>query len=264
MIVASAERSAWFQSAKGVTLTGNNLAFMDMIQPWVERAVAQVLGYKSQYGLGQGSYTEFLPAPGSERAAVVYGIDLGWDKVGGTVVPRGLASQESRILLSTVPVRSITSVYENYSAWAQGTPDGDWPATALLAPTGYRLDLTEPGISMSGALFRQVGNWSTSPRTVKVTYVAGYTQAEIDARWPMFKAATLDSLGWWMQKAMLRSQGLKANGLVALNLSIRDFSVTLGDPAKLGMSDGAWAQNILSPFSLSILAKHVDFTQYLG
>jgi hypothetical protein len=79
--------------------------------------------------------------------------------------------------LQNLPVRSVTSVYENPVAW--DTPGGDWPAETLLDPTEYFFEQEKPGFGESGLLIRNSGSWERSPRCVKIVYVAGYTAQEI-------------------------------------------------------------------------------------
>lgn len=261
MIVSSAERLAWFQSQRGVTLSVAHTTFLDTIQPWVERACWTVIGYS----LAEADYTEFLPAAGSERPPLGSGIDIGWDMIGGRAHPRGRGdSVDGAVHLKNLPVRSVASVYENLGAWITGEASGEWPAATLLSASAYRLDMAEPGLCLSGRLYRNYGNWPSTPRVLKVTYHAGYSQAEIDAGHGPVKMAVLTGLNWWWGKAMRQSNGVKTLGLTAMQLSIRDFSVTLADPASVGQSDGVWAQNILGPDSLNVLQKYVNLVQYIG
>lgn len=256
-IVQTADITAWFQAAKNVTLTSAQNVFLALIQPWVETVVGRVVGYE----FVQGTYTEFLPPTGGERQPIEFGIDIGWDMVGGVAMPRSRMDPGASVLqLTKVPVRSVASVYENLAAWVAGTPNGDWP-TALPARS-YRLDMSEPDLCKNGQLIRLVGSWITSPRCVKVTYTFGYTQAEIDASYGDIKMAVLEGLGWWWGKAMQRSNAIRSNMNAALQLTIRDFSVALGPVEQLGQGPGQWAQNVLGPTALLILLKYVNMAQY--
>lgn len=260
-LISQAEYTAWFQSSKNVTLTSAQLTFLATIVPWVEAAIYQTIGYT----LEQATYTEFLPSTGGERPPLEFGIDIGWDRIGSVVMPRNRMDPSSGMLqLSNLPARSITSVYENMAAWTAGTDDGDWPSTSLLDASAYRLDKDAPGISKNGRLIRTVGGWPSTPRVVKVTYVAGYTALEISTNYGQIKLAAFESLGWWWGKAMRRSAGSKANGLTAMQLAIRDFSATFGDPSMIGQTPGVWAQNVLSPEALNILMPFVNMRKYLG
>lgn len=260
-LVTDGERAAWFESARNVSLTNAHKAFLDLIQPWVEAAVYQVIGYP----LEQAEYTEFLPSTGGERPPLEFGIDVGWDRIGGVVMPRSRMDPSFGLIqLSRLPVRSVTSVYENLGAWVTGAADGDWPASSLLPATAYRLDFSEPGLCKNGRLIRIVGSWPTSPRTVKATYTAGYTAEEIGTTYGQVKLAALEALAWWWGKAMRRSATVKSNFLMAMNLTIRDFSATFGDPSMLGNQPGNWAVSVLGPESLNILLAFVNFSRFLG
>lgn len=267
-LVTSAERLAWFQSARGVTLTAAQTTFLDLIQPWVEQACYLVIGYPVE----QATFTEFLPASSGERPPLEFGIDVGWDRIGGVVMPRSRMDPSSGVLqLTRLPVRSVTSVYENLGAWTTGVTDGYWPTASLLPATGYRLDMSEPGLSRNGRLIRTVGSWLTTPRCVKVTYVAGYASGEISGGTASgtfgpgpLKMAVLDTLGWWWGKAMRRSASVNSNMLLAFNLTIRDFNVTLGDPAGLGRPAGDWMNSILSPEAQNLLMGMLNMAKYLG
>jgi len=258
-VVTAPERLAWFQSARNVTLSVAQLAFLDTIQPWVENVVARVVGYDIE----QGTVTEFLPSPGGERPPLEFGIDVGWDRLGGVVMPRSRMDPAQGVLqLSRLPVRSVTSVYENLAAWTTGAADGDWPAAALLPAGAYRLDMDEPGLCKSGRLVRTVGSWLTTPRGVKVTYVAGYTAGELAADMGAVKMAVLMGLGYWWGKSMRLSAGIRGNMTTALNLAVRDFSVALGDPSQMGAGPGPWAQGVLGPESLAILVGLVNMGKW--
>jgi len=260
-IVPAADRAAWFQAAKGVTLTAAQVTFLDYLQPMVEQVVCQVCGYQFE----AGTYTEYLPAPGAERPPLEFGIDVGWDRVGGVVMPRSRMDPSSGFLqLTRLPARSVTSVYENLAAWTTGATDGDWPAASLLPTTAYRLDMTRPGMSKSGRLIRAVGSWLTSPRCVKVTYAYGYSAGEFGGEFAPVKMAVLEALGWWWGKALRRSAGIRSNMTTAMQLSIRDFSVTMGDPSAMSAAPGQWAQNVLGPEALGLLTGFVNMAKYFA
>lgn len=259
-IVTSTERNAYLTVAKGVSLSAPWLAFLDMIQPWVEKAVEKVVGYKIE----QTSFTEFLPAAGGERPPVEFGVDIGFDLIGGMAVPRSRVDPAGSVLqLSRLPARSIVSVYENLSAWSTGAANGYWPASSLLPAQTYRLDFTEPGISPSGRLIRVVGAWSSTPRSVKVTYTAGVSEDELGSDHSDYKLAVLEGISFWMARGLRGSSAIKSNGYGATNVAIRDFSATLNDPSAVGQGAGAWAANILGPNSMAILMGHVNMAKYI-
>jgi hypothetical protein len=81
-------------------------------------------------------------------------------------------------------VRSITSVYVDTTS-AAGTSVNDFAAATLLDADTYFLDAGEKDpddslMSRSGIVVRRDANWPSRRRSVKVTYVAGLTAAELD------------------------------------------------------------------------------------
>lgn len=262
MIVTQAEYTAWLQAAAGTTLTAAQLTFLGVIHPWVERVVWRVLGYS----LEQATHTEYLPQPGAERYAAGWWNGGWFDSVGGWAVQQGQwARGEGVLQLTNVPARSITSVYENPAAYAAGTVGGDWPTTSLLPATAYRLDANPAGVGWTGFVVRTLGTWAAAPRTVKVTYVAGFSQAEIDAGYGDVKMAILQALAWWFGRATLGSKAVKGGGVTAMQLSIRDFSVTLGNPMQMAAGAGGWAQNVLGPDALNLLMGFINVAgKYVG
>ena len=261
MIIDLPTRTAWLQSASNVIVSSTQNTFLNIIQPWVEQVVWKVLGYS----LEQNTYTEYVPSALSERPPLSFGLDVGWDLVGGVVLPRSRTDAfEGSVQLSNLPIRSITTIYENVAAWTGGTLNGDWPAESLLPPTAYRLDMQTDGLCLSGRVYRIVGAWSSISRSVKVTYTAGYTQAEIDASFGPVKMAVLMGLNWWLGKAVTRSKAMKNGGMIPYQVAVRDFSATLGDPSGMSATPGPWAQNVLGPESLMMLAQYQNLAKYLG
>ena len=188
MIVQPTERNDWFKAQPGVTLSSAMIAFLDTIQPGVESACWSVIGYK----LEQATYTEFYPSAGAERPPLNFGIDIGWDMIGNVAMPRSRTDlYEGAVTLKNLPVRSVSAVYENLAAWTSGVANGNWPAASQLPPESYRLDMESAGMCKTGRLYRTVGGWPSTPRSMRVTYTAGYTQGEIDADHGMVKFAVM-------------------------------------------------------------------------
>jgi len=260
VIVTARERNDWFKAQPGVCLTQAMIAFLDTIQPGVESACWGVIGYK----LEQASYTEFYPSAGSERPPLNMGIDIGWDMVGNVAMPRSRTDlYEGAVTLRNLPVRGVASVYENLAAWTGGDLNGNWPAGSLLPASAYRLDMESPGLCKTGRLYRTVGGWPSTPRAVKVTYTAGYTQNEIDADHGMVKFAVNQALSWWWGRAMQSSNATRSMGLMAMQVAIRDFSVTLGNAALMNANKGEWAHQVLGPDSMAVLLPYVNMGKYL-
>lgn len=135
----------------------------------VESRVKKFLGY----GVEQATYTHFLP---NRNLFITEGAVL--DSVNERVVVEN--QSDTRILqLPEIPVRSITSIYEDSAALA-GQGANDFPVSSLLVSgTDYYLDVDKSGISRTGHVIRFFGAWAPRQRTIKVTYVAGYSSGEL-------------------------------------------------------------------------------------
>lgn len=101
-------------------------------------------------------------------------------------------SQHAQILQLPQPfLRSVTSLFEDFDAKAGAS--GDFAAaTELTEDTDFYGDWDESGLSRSGHLIKQAGGWSTEPRTIKVTYNAGFTAAELDGEYLDIKWAIME------------------------------------------------------------------------
>lgn len=118
----------------------------------------------------------------------------GWDDAPYTGPPA-----DGHVLhLSQGLVRSITSVYVDTGGSA-GTDVNDFASSTLLSSSEYFLDVGEidPSglkLSKSGCIIRKYANWPTRRRSVKVTYVAGYTEAELDAEFSDLRLAVVEGI----------------------------------------------------------------------
>jgi len=200
---------------KGSSLTDAEDGFLNMIQPMVELDVQRLLGYS----VVQATYTHFLP----HRSRGVQPVGaMGFDVRGGKAVidqPAG-GREDSQLLLPELPVRSVTSVNEDTGAYG-GQGSGDFAAASLLtAGSDYWIDQTEDGISTSAILRRIGGAWPSSARSVKVVYVAGYTQAELATG----IAAPIKMAVWESIRFQFANRGAGAGAVKSEKLG--DYSVT--------------------------------------
>lgn len=247
-IVSNTEILACLQAA-GVTLTAAGQSLVTLYHPLIEGRVKEFLGYAVE----EATYTEYYPATSVNRWADGDPINGGYDLLGGQAVPRQRGNISRQVLrLREVPVRVITAVYENPGAFF--TAGGTWPAASLLPTNAYYLDSLDGDFCWSGWLYRQNGLWSTQARTIKVTYEAGMSSAEILAKRPAIKLATLKAVTSSITAEIMKSRALGAFGLPASH-SIKDFSMSydyasafklLGNPGVMDLPQDV--KQLLEPY----------------
>lgn len=142
----------------------------------VEGAIRQFLGYDPV----QRSHTEFLPT--FQGNAV--GDQGAWEVEGGMAVQRGLSIGTSdRLQLTHLPIRSVTSLHIDYDG-RSGAASGAFAASTLKVE-GVDYWPNYDGVDDAGAklcrdgIVMSLGLWPTTPGTIKVVYVAGYSAAEL-------------------------------------------------------------------------------------
>ena len=172
MILDRAEILSYLGLAGTVTTAQDGR--LNMLQPMVEDAVKGHLGYRVE----QAAHTHYLPASrqtGSEPEVRFY------DAVGGKAIAASVAGSYERkqLLVPELPIRSVASIYEDSTAkGGQGATDFA-AGTLLTAGTDYWVDYETNGVGKSGLIYRTNRSWSGIPRTIKITYTAGYTQTEL-------------------------------------------------------------------------------------
>ena len=139
-------------------------------------AIKRFVGYDPFYA----TRTEILP---SHRESV-RNSDNQWEVDGDVAVLRNrLNSAYDLLALSHVPIRSVTSLYIDDNAKA-GTSSAPFPASTLKTegidfwPNYDIVDDDGSSVCTDGFL-RSIGSWPTEPGTIKVTYLSGYTDAEL-------------------------------------------------------------------------------------
>lgn len=134
---------------------------LGMIQLLKTRAEAKVRRYLRR-NVTQATYTHYLPGNVNP-----------WD------VADRLPFSGPTLWLTEAPVRSITSIYVDRGGKA-GQASGAFPASSLLvAGTDYMLDIKSTGWCPSGRVILNAGEWPADPGSIKVTYVAGWTDNEL-------------------------------------------------------------------------------------
>lgn len=253
MIVTTSEINK-FIGVSGVTITSDQSALLAIAGPFVQQKIENIIGYPIE----QATYTDYYPSKPTNYSAGGDSLVGNYDLMGGRVVAQTRGDQGRRFIqLRKLPVRSITSVYENLSAW--DTAGGSFPASSLLPTNAYYLDQIESGLCESGRLIRQSGVWSRALRTIKVTYVAGLTQAEINASYNDLKLAMLLAIQSFYIGTVMRSLA-GANGGAVNSTSITDFSVSFADPKNAGIFFER--DFVLPPDVVAILGDYVNLAKY--
>lgn len=138
-------------------------------------------------------YVEYYP-----RRTLINPIGGEWDEwfdIANTAVASNRArSPSSIIVLRQKYVRTITDVWEDLSAnFGKGSNDFD-STTKLTEGTDYVLDLVKDDFCDTGRLIRLDRAWPSTPGTVKVQYMAGLTQTELNDQFQFVKLAILDEI----------------------------------------------------------------------
>lgn len=206
-----------------------------------ERALRDYLGYLIE----RQTVVEYLPHGAGNLRTDGDGSAAGFDlSPGGMVVSRGVGRTSRReIVLGQLPVRSITTVYDNPTAW--NTAGGDFPASSLLPDNNYYLDSPQGtgtgAYCWSGIVYRNVGSWATLARAIKVTYESGLTAAELDeeGEFPGFRMAVLTAAAANLGKMLARGR-VALTGHIVSSVSIEDFAASFGGAGgtSLGSADG--------------------------
>ena len=176
---------------KGFGVRDSELGLIQQLKTYAERAVRRHVGT----GITQASYTHILPMVDSYANAVS---QSGYGEV---------------LRLPEYPVRSVTSVYEDITAYGGQGSDAFDDSTELTAGEDYYLAVDQSGLSWFGHLVRINSSWPTTAGSIKVTYTAGWTADELDgnvtdARLDVsdIKLAVLKTAGELYHEA-LRQQG---------------------------------------------------------
>lgn len=163
----------------------DNLA--TMVQNLAEQHVKDFLGWNE---IEQQTWTEYYPL--HEGIEYVEEPRYVVDSAHLQAVP-GAFYQTMAIQLANIPVRSITSFKEDPSGYF-GQPAGSFSAPALTSGTDYYLKTERDGIGWTGHVVRRSFWFPSTPGSMKIEYVAGFTEAELaTGRYSLFKTAVLET-----------------------------------------------------------------------
>lgn len=255
MSICSEDEVLAYLESCGIPLSNSAVVAVEMLQPMYDKAIEKALGWK----VNQQSFTEYHPETPMSGPFDRDDQISGYEMAGGLAQPRLRGARELRYLqLRNLPVRSITSVYDNGSAFLTGVEDGYWPSTTLLDRTAYQLDKHQAGLSWTGLLARNYGVWGTIPRTVKVTYVAGLTDAEIMDDYSPIKLASLITIANGVQQTIARSRAAQVGGVVT-SVGGEEFNVSL--QTTLGTNV---AEVIIPAAAANYLSDFVNVSRWFG
>jgi hypothetical protein len=149
------------------TATDHQMGILQAVKGSCERAIrAELLS-----GIIQSQYTEYLPKmanPADMR-----------DQIRSYLSPYHIADSGTILQLSELPVRSIVSVCTDRSGRSGQNPLGFPVTDDLVLGTDYYLDVEFDGFSSTGQLVRINWAWNAEVGSIKVVYVAGYTDREL-------------------------------------------------------------------------------------
>jgi hypothetical protein len=198
-IVTNAMALSWLGLTQQGKVSAPDLDLLQSIIPKAERLVKKYVGYNIEYNANIVDYYP-LTTYGAPQDPLI----TGWELQGGRATPIERFADERRILTTyQLPIRSVTSIYEDPAAWINGPP----PVFASkLVPQDYQVDfqtydpVAQMGIAWSGFIIRMSGIWLNWARSIQVTYAAGLTPAELDpitGTYPEFAMAILTAVQVW-------------------------------------------------------------------
>jgi len=233
------------------TVTDEERAIAATALTRAEGAVKRYLGYDPTYQ----ARTEYLPTyqtPTRNREGV-------WEVDSNSAVLRNLSSGATDLLqLMHLPVRSITSLYLDYDG-RSGAVVGAFAASTLKVEgtdfwPNYDLVDSDGAKVCSDGILKSMGQWPTTPGTVKVTYMAGYKDDELHGSDLILDASPI--LGAVINEAVRRvkrvfAQKKQATGFVTgtiVSESLGDYSYSV---------DGASASQLMGSGELTPDSKEM-------
>lgn len=171
------------------SVTSQDDALIDMLRGFVEN---DMRGF-CRHNITQPSenYVQYFP---DREMTVMDDKLIGMEIYGNRAVPILLVENANKLQLANAWVRSVTNLWVNYYAFAGQAPDAFPPQTLLTLGVDYWLDLDWDGICKSGIIYRFGMSWPWFPRSVKVQYMAGFTQDELatGGRWNFIRFAAIE------------------------------------------------------------------------
>lgn len=181
----------------GSITTDAELGRLEMVWKAVEAEIRRWCGQNIMQPAD--AYVDFLPE--NDRYIPVDPLlqnEVSWNNRYSYNVGGGPGMDGHILPLRQGMVRSITEIRIDTGS-AAGTSGDDFPASTILDSSTYFLDVDEKDpsnllISWSGNVIYRGGNWPTRRRSIKVTYVAGLTAAELDDEYSDLRFAVCEEV----------------------------------------------------------------------
>lgn len=232
-----------------ITPSASQSDAMEVIKNGMESSVKRFCRWR----IVQETLTSFLPL---HPTAVGYHVPTAEVGYGFGAVTSG----RNRLQLPAMHVKTITSIYEDCGAKA-GFNAEDFPSTTLLtAGDDYFLEKDSGSTySESGGVIRVGKNWSSIPGTIKVVFVAGFSESELSGEQNAIRLATIrECARAWIarqrENALVSSAG--SDSLVVSRERLGDYDVSYRSPF------GSSEEN--DPGSYGLSMKFRDFLQDMG
>lgn len=206
-----------------ITPSSAQSAAMDVIVDGMSSAIKRYC----RWGIVEKTLTSFLPL---HPTAVGYHVPTAEVGYGFGAVTSG----RNRLQLPAMHVKSLTSINEDGGAKAGFNAD-DFPSTTLLtAGDDYFLEKDSGSTySESGGVIRVGQNWSSVPGTIKVVFVAGFSESELAGEQNAIRFATIrECAKAWIarqrENSLVSSAG--SDALVLSSEKLGDYTVGYRDP----------------------------------
>ena len=196
---------------------------MDVVVSGMSSAIARYC----RWNLVEKTLTSYLPL---NPVAVGYHVPTAEVGYGFGAVTSG----RNRLQLPAMHVKSLTTIHEDQGAKA-GFNAEDFPSTTLLtAGDDYFLEKDSGSTySESGGVIRVGCNWSSVPGTIKVVFVAGFSESELSGEFNGIRYATIKECAKaWIarqrENALVSSAG--SDALILSREKLGDYEVGYANP----------------------------------
>jgi len=223
------------------TITEEERAIAYTSLKMAEGAVKRFLRYDPM----QQSRTEFYPMQGS-----IGGGDGIWEVNDNSAYMRARSGGSDQLQLTHIPIRSITTLHIDYDG-RFGQKSGAF-ADSTLKTSGVDYWMNGDGIDGENDLFcrdgilHSPGLWPTQPGSIKIVYVAGYTESEfrgtqqiLDAT-PILETIIQETVRR-MKKAMVTMKQTGSGwGSIKISESLGDYSYSVDGSSLNKYFGGQW------------------------